>query len=60
MATIYYTDLGNLSAVEFWWNVRLHCDVCRIQWIGCADAAACPQCDNTEAWDKITNEKLLI
>ena len=46
-----YKHLGNLSAVEPWAQVTLRCHVCRVEWIGCQDAAACPQCGDTANWE---------
>lgn len=48
-----YKNLGDLSAVEPWAKVSLHCDKCMVEWLGCMDAAECPQCGNTDAWDEL-------
>lgn len=45
----HYTDLGDLSAVEPWAKVPLHCDACRVEWRGCMDAAECPKCGNHDS-----------
>lgn len=52
-----YKDLGNLSAVEGWASVGLSCDKCNVKWVGCFDAAACPQCGDHSAWDKLMEQR---
>lgn len=52
-----YEHLGNLSAVEPHASVTLRCHRCRVEWIGCFDAAACPRCGNHDDWDKLMAER---
>lgn len=48
-----YKNLGDLSAVEPWAKVGLYCDDCKVQWVGCMDAAPCPECDDHKSWGKL-------
>lgn len=48
-----YKYLGNLSAAPDWTSIKLECHSCRVEWIGCWDNAACPQCGNHDAWDEL-------
>lgn len=52
-----YKYLGNISAVEGWASVSLRCDVCMVEWIGCYDQAACPQCGNHDDWDRLMESR---
>ncbi len=48
-----YRNLGNISAVDGWASVGLRCDVCMVEWVGCWDMAACPECGNHDDWDRL-------
>ena len=52
-----YRNLGNLSATPDWASVGLDCNICKVRWIGCWDNAACPECGNHEAWDKLMESR---
>jgi hypothetical protein len=43
-----YRDLGDLSAVEPPYRIRMQCDRCRIVWYGCWDQFQCPECGEGE------------
>ena len=47
-----YKYLGDLSAVEPWARIALCCDKCKVEWLGCMDAAECPKCGDTSDWDR--------
>jgi len=49
-----YEHLGCLSAAPMERSVFLWCDVCRVKWIGCQDAAECPKCGSTKAYEEVT------
>lgn len=45
--------LGNLSSAPT--ERALQCVPCGVAWTGCADAAECPRCGGTAAWDALVD-----
>ncbi len=46
--------LGNFSAAPPERSIGLDCHPCGVSWTGCQDAAACPRCGSTEAYEERT------
>jgi hypothetical protein len=54
-----YENLGFLSAAPPERSISLWCDKCRVKWVGCQDAAECPKCSDTTAWQCYMSSRVL-
>lgn len=52
-----YQNLGDFSQTPPGRKIFLWCDKCCVTWTGCQDAAECPKCRNTDAWEELTRDE---
>lgn len=47
-----YDHLGFLSSASPERSIALWCNKCRVSWVGCQEAAECPRCGDTSAYEQ--------